>query len=244
METKMVPAKVVRISAEIAQQAADFAIANSTGTVALLLVNDICVGIDTSVIIPQKRQPVLRIIDETPIRQKTSFSNASVYEIIKTDGPITTTQLASRFGIVGNRNKLYQAVHGLKKEGYLDRNEVTGCYTITDLIYKTNGRKNRATLAKIRAKEMPITQDNILQVLHDSKDPMQTFDICNALRLKSKSKQRPKVTRLLRNEMLSENLIYVNQHGGGKSTYELTDLGREKTDDIKVVSPILKKESD
>ena len=243
METKMVPAKVVRISAEIAQQAADFAIANSTGTVALLLVNDICVGIDTSVIVPQKRQPVLRIIDETPIRQSAALTNASVYEIIKRDGPITTTQLAARLGVTGNRQKLYQAVHGLKKEGYLDRDEDSG-YTVTDLAYETNGRKRRAPpRAKTNAKELPVTQDNILSILHSSAEPMLTFDICSALRLKSKSKQRPKVTKFLRNEMLSENLITINERPGGKSTYELTQLGKEKADDIKVISTVLRTKS-
>ena len=134
---------------------------------------------------------------------------------------------------------MYQIVHGLKKEGYIDRNEVDSTFSTTDKRY--TGRKNRLPSVAIKrgTREKPVTVDTILEVLANAKKPMLTFNIGTALGLKSKNKQRPKITRFLRNQMIADNLVTVNERAGGKSTYEITDLGREKLDNVKVITTVL-----
>jgi DNA-binding PadR family transcriptional regulator len=206
------------------------------------LVNDICVGIDTSVIVQQRKPPVLRLLDETPIRPKSvPIASTDIYNAIQNKGPMSTTQLMDFFGASTkkDKNKIYQTIHGLKKEGYVDR-DANQCYSITTKS-RNLGKRRRRMPAAVKRIEKPVTQDNILEILASSDAPKLTFAICNELNLRTNSKQRPKVTRLLRNEMHSNNLITINEKTGGKSTYELTPLGRERYDDIKVISTVLEK---
>ena len=240
METKMIPARVIRISAEIAQQAADYIALNSKDTVSLLIVNDICVGIDTAIEIKTVSIRHSKVVNIEPIQEIISqeFTAETIYKIIKADGPISTSQISERFSLTGKsstKQKLYQIIHSLHKEGYLIRNE--NFYTTSNKPYTTKKKKRikmRVVTNSIKSEDVSI--NSILRILETMTKPITMFEICSLLKINRKNRLRAKVTRLLRTEMAPNGLISVNEKAGGRSTYQLTEEGRQAADDDRVIN--------
>src|ERR1019366_9283394 len=161
METKMLSAKVIRISSEIAQQISDYVAMNPTiQTIGLLLVNDICVGVDTS-IGNRLTKPNLNVVEQersekappwafrsddaafipppTPENDGTPFNKESIYNMIKEHGPIAAIQLGDRLNIGRKKTSIRRKISQFIKELIKTRNIIRGGdnrYVISETAYR------------------------------------------------------------------------------------------------------------
>lgn len=236
---KLIPAKVIRISSEIAQQIADFTALNETGSVSLLVVNNICVGLDTA--INNARKPTFNLIEQDdgetftppppPGSDGEPFNRETIYNMIKTHGPIAGIQIGDMLKIgrkkANIRARISVLIQDMRKKGFVTRAN-DNKYTVTS---KPFIAKRKAPHSK--PVRLLITEDNIIAVLRKADYAMKTIEVCDALGLdRKKGGVRAKVTRLLRGDMAKTGKIIVNERGGGQSTYELSN-------DTKVIETVL-----
>ena len=92
----------------------------------------------------------------------------------------------------------------------------------------------RVVTNSIKSEDVSI--NSILRILETMTKPITMFEICSLLKINRKNRLRAKVTRLLRTEMAPNGLISVNEKAGGRSTYQLTEEGRQAADDDRVIN--------
>jgi hypothetical protein len=252
METKMLSAKVIRVSPEIAQQIGDCVAMNPTiQVIGLLLVNDICVGVDTSI---GSRKPTLNVVESesdvvreaqrdyvraakkargidghippSPESDGEPFNKESIYNMIKEHGPIASIQIGDMLNIGRKktpiRRKISQFIQDLIKTRNIIR-ENDNRYVISAKAFR------RSSIPVYHKGTTPIrillTEESILGVLRQSTFPMKTVEICDALGIdRKKGSARSRATKLLRNDLFTASKIIINEKGGGHSTYEIAKV--------------------